>query len=501
MRMAGAGIVRRRLKRPRPVRRSCRIVLLSAALALSFAVPGLAEDSVTPDLATPDLATPDLATQNIEITGQALSETEDALAAGRRAKTELDAQVFEIKQEVHRVRRELVEAATAAQDLEANISALESHFRALEIERGEKQLALLRRRDELTRTIAALQRISRTPPDLLIFMPASIQEISHARLLLGAVAGQLDARADLLGDQLRGLARIGEEISAQRRLIDNEAERLQAQRSHLGLLLARKTHIYNRTEAQQIEAEATLARLAAEASTLQELLDRLLNEDARRRNLEQQLARQLEQGVAAEPIQAGPAASAPSDRPSAETAPPAVGAAEGESGMVVSLDEVRPTEGENSQGGGQAEQIVALVPVRPPVSAARGAFSMPARGQLVSRFNETTALGLTTKGIVIETRVSAQIVAPYDGRVAFAGRFREYGLLLIIDHGEGYHTLLAGMGRIDVLLDQRVLAGEPVGVMESIAEAKPRLYVELRSDGHPINPLPWLAAETIKVSG
>ena len=458
MRVARAGTVRRRLRPPAPVRRSCRIVLLSAALALSFAAPGLAQDSVTQDLVS----------KNIEETGQALSQTEDALVAGRRAKVELDAQVSEIKQEVHRVRRELVDAAAAAQDLEAHISALESHLGALEIERGEKQQALSRRRTELTRTLAALQRIGRTPPDLLIFMPASIQEISHARLLLGAVAGQLDARADLLGDQLRELARIGEEISTQRSLIDIEAERLEAQRSHLGVLLARKTQTYDRTEAQQGEAEAVLAHLAAEASTLQELLDRLVNEDARNRKLGRR--------AAAEPVQAAP-------------------------DVVDSPVEEQPADGEYSQGGGQAEQIVALVPVRLPASAARGAFSMPARGQLVSRFNETTALGLSTKGIIIETRASAQIVAPYDGRVAFAGRFREYGLLLIIDHGEGYHTLLAGMGRIDVLLGQHVLAGEPIGVMESIAEEKPRLYVELRSDGHPINPLPWLAAETIKVSG
>ena len=461
------------------MRHRYRIPLLSAALALSLAELGLAQDSVTQDLAT----------ENIEITGQALNETEDALTAGRRAKAELDTQVSEIKQEVHRVRRELVDSAAAAQDLEANISALESHLSALEIERGKKQLTLSRRREELTRTLAALQRIGRTPADLLIFLPASIQEISHARLLLGAVASQLNARADLLGDQLRELAQIGEEIFTQRRLIDNEAERLESQRSHLGLLLARKIQIYNWTEAQQIEAEATLARLTAEASTLQELLDRLVNEDARRQNSERR--------AEVAPIKTGPAESATSDGPLAEIMPPA----EGESGMVVSLDAEQPAEGENSQGGGQDEQIVALVPVRSPASAARGAFSTPARGQLVSSFNETTALGFTTKGIVIQTRATAQIVAPYDGRVAFAGRFREYGLLLIIDHGEGYHTLLAGMGRIDVLLDQRVLVGEPVGVMESIAEAKPRLYVELRRDGHPINPLPWLAAETIKVSG
>ena len=126
---------------------------------------------------------------------------------------------------------------------------------------------------------------------------------------------------------------------------------------------------------------------------------------------------------------------------------------------------------------------------------------MPVRGIFVSSFDETTALGLSTKGIVIETRSGAQIIAPYDGRIAFAGRFREYGLLLIIDHGEGYHTLLAGMERIDVMVDQGVLAGEPVGVMRSVPNSAPRLYVELRSDGQPINPLPWLEAETIKVSG
>ncbi|MFP6776826.1 MAG: peptidoglycan DD-metalloendopeptidase family protein [Alphaproteobacteria bacterium] len=479
MRLVGAGGVWYRLKRLRPVRHSYRISLLSAVLAVSFAEQGLAEDLVTQDLAA----------QNIEITGQALSETEDALVAGRRAKAELDTQVSEIKREVHRVRRELVDSAAAAQDLEANISVLENHLTALEIERGDKQLTLTRRREELTRTLAALQRISRTPADLLIFSPASIQEISHARLLLGAVAGQLDARSDLLGDQLRGLVQIGEAIFAQRRLIDKEAERLESQRSHLGLLLARKIQIYNRTEVQQIEAEATLARLADEASTLQELLDQLANEDTQRWNLERHAGAAL--------ITTEPAESATNIRPLVEIMPPG----EGGSGMVVSLDAEQPAGDENSQGGDHDEQIVALVPVRSPASAARGAFSTPARGQLVSRFDETTALGLTTKGIVIETRATAQIVAPYDGRVAFAGRFREYGLLLIIDHGEGYHTLLAGMGRIDVLLDQRVLVGEPVGVMESIAEAKPRLYVELRRDGHPINPLPWLAAETIKVSG
>ena len=86
------------------------------------------------------------------------------------------------------------------------------------------------------------------------------------------------------------------------------------------------------------------------------------------------------------------------------------------------------------------------------------------------------------------------MIAPFDGVVAFSGPFRGYGQLLILEHSEGYHTLLAGMTRLDSDVGQRVLAGEPVGVMSP--DGDPSLYVELRRNGQPINPLPWLAART-----
>jgi septal ring factor EnvC (AmiA/AmiB activator) len=92
-------------------------------------------------------------------------------------------------------------------------------------------------------------------------------------------------------------------------------------------------------------------------------------------------------------------------------------------------------------------------------------------------------------------------VAPYDGQVVFAGPFRDYGQLLIIEHGEGYHMLLAGFERIDSAVSQTLLAGEPVGVMARPTEGNPRLYIELRHNGRPINPLPWLATPIGKVSG
>jgi septal ring factor EnvC (AmiA/AmiB activator) len=125
--------------------------------------------------------------------------------------------------------------------------------------------------------------------------------------------------------------------------------------------------------------------------------------------------------------------------------------------------------------------------------------SFPAEGRLSQRYGEGTESEGLAKGIVITTRTAAQVVSPFDGVVAFAGPFRGYGQLLILEHSEGYHTLLAGMSRLDGAVGQRVLAGEPVGVMSP--EGDPSLYVELRRDGQPINPLPWLATRTNEKSG
>jgi septal ring factor EnvC (AmiA/AmiB activator) len=103
--------------------------------------------------------------------------------------------------------------------------------------------------------------------------------------------------------------------------------------------------------------------------------------------------------------------------------------------------------------------------------------------------------------VVFQTRPGAQVVAHFDGRVVFAGRFRSYGLILIIDHGGGYHTLLAGLARVDIVVNQWLLGGEPIGAMSSTQSRSTRLYLEIRRRGQPINPLPWLAAQPSKANG
>lgn len=124
-----------------------------------------------------------------------------------------------------------------------------------------------------------------------------------------------------------------------------------------------------------------------------------------------------------------------------------------------------------------------------------GQLQPPVIGVVVKGWGEATDGGPST-GISYYAPPGARVISPCAGRVVFADNFRSYGLLMIVDCGGGYHVVLAGFERLDVRLGQRLLAGEPVGVMPSWEPGstahRPSLYVELRRGGQPVNPAPWL---------
>ena len=135
-----------------------------------------------------------------------------------------------------------------------------------------------------------------------------------------------------------------------------------------------------------------------------------------------------------------------------------------------------------------------------PFASTQGLLPLPVQGRVVTRFGEPGTDGAPSKGLHIETRPSAQVVSPCDGLVLYAGQFRSYGQLLIIDPGGGYHVVIAGMDRIDVAQNQSILAGEPVATMGpetrsgETASVRPILYVEFRRDQQSIDPAPWWPA-------
>jgi murein hydrolase activator len=143
-------------------------------------------------------------------------------------------------------------------------------------------------------------------------------------------------------------------------------------------------------------------------------------------------------------------------------------------------------------------------------ATAKGTLPLPVNGVKIREFGASDRLGASEKGLSIATRSGAQVTAPCDGWVVYAGPFRSYGQLLILNAGGGYHVLLAGMERISVDLGQFVLTGEPVAAMGAapqtaalvaVGSKQPILYVEFRKDGTPVDPSPWWANDSEKVRG
>jgi septal ring factor EnvC (AmiA/AmiB activator) len=127
-----------------------------------------------------------------------------------------------------------------------------------------------------------------------------------------------------------------------------------------------------------------------------------------------------------------------------------------------------------------------------PVAAVSGHFvagkGLPVAGQVKIRFGQNDGLGTTSHGITIVTRAGATVTAPSAGIVRFAGPFRSYREILILEHPGGYLSLIAGMARVNAAVGASIGAGEPIGTMDDRPDARPELYYELRHSGQFIDP-------------
>ncbi len=390
-----------------------------------------------------------------------LNETERALDRSREDAARLEGRAAELRSQSQALRRDMVSAAAAVQDHEADIARLESEIGGLSVAVEQRRVALGDERARFSQVLMALQRIARHPPEALIIQPNPPNDMVRGAILLRAAVPAIEQRAASLRAELESLAELRRSLERRRLERDEAGRALERDRQRLMVLLTKREGESAAALAEYERAATRTQALAGEAKDLKDLMERLeaerrQQESAKRQAAQEQARREAERGRGA--------AKAPPSGP-----------------VVASLE---PLESDH-----------------PPISRARGRLPYPVIGDIVGQFGDPTDTGLSRKGLLLKTRGEAQVVAPYGGQVAYAGIFRGYGLLLIIDHGEGYHTLLTGMARIDAAIGQRVLAGEPVGVMGRPTPEPPILYVELRHDGQPINPLPWLAARNGKTSG
>jgi murein hydrolase activator len=434
------------------------LALLCVGLA-GIALPAMAQ--VATATATP-AATP--SPDAIKQREQELEATRAQQKSAAEAQEKLKADIAAIGQDRATFNQQLIDIAAQVRGVETKIGDAEARLRPLDDREQQIRGSLDSRRSEIIEVLAALQRAGRrTPPALLVRPEDALQSLRTA-MLLGSVVPELRARAQKLAGDLG-------ELIALRKTIATERDRLAADRDKLKDDQTRLAALIDERQRQQSSIEKDMAAESARAITLSKQVDTL-------------------QGLIAKMEQDSKAAAKAAATASLQGAPPAN--PNGKPDLAALKDPSRRS------------PAIAF-------ASAKGLFALPVNGTRLREFGGSDGAGGVEKGISLATRVGAQVTTPCDGWVVYAGPFRSYGQLLILNAGGGYHVLIAGMERISVNIGQFVLTGEPVATMGTTSQvasilaanaSQPVLYIEFRKDGTPIDPGPWWAAnEGEKVRG
>jgi septal ring factor EnvC (AmiA/AmiB activator) len=392
----------------------------------------------------------------------------EATRAQQKSSTELQQQlkaaIAAIGQDRSKLNAQLIDVAAQVRTVETRIGDAEARLRPLDARDQQIRSSLDSRRAEVVEVLAALQRAGRrTPPALLVRPEDALQSLRTA-ILLGSVVPELRARAEVLAKDLA-------ELVALRKAITSERDRLASDRDHLRDDQTRLAALIDERQRTQSGAEKDLETEGARAVALSKQVDSLQGLISKM----EQDSKSAAKAAAAATLQGTPANTA---------------------------------DGKPNLGG--LKNPARLSPAVA-FASTKGLLALPVNGVKIHEFGGSDGVGGVEKGISLATRAGAQVTTPCDGWVVYAGPFRSYGQLLILNAGGGYHVLIAGMGRISVNIGQFVLTGEPVATMGTTSQvasilatsaSQPVLYIEFRKDGTPIDPGPWWAAnEGEKVRG
>ncbi len=371
--------------------------------------------------------------------------------SGQREK-QISRELGTLEKEAQEISSRLIALAAKSQNGETRISVGEEKIGQLDARQKQLAAKLTSRRDALGELLVGLQRLDRNPPPPLIVHPRDVLAAIRSATLFGAIIPAIKSETTTLRRDLVVLKNVRASLLTAQKDLKNETVSLASVRAELRALLERKKSFVRKSRAQLATEKKRTAALVAKAKNLSQLLARIKDEK-----------------IAAEKLK---------------------------------------TKAER-----KAQAALRVKKLQPKIAftRARGRLSFPARGIVLRRYAQKNQLGQALQGMALGTRKQAQVIAPASGVVEFAGEFRSYGQLLILNVGEGYRMLLGGLGRIDVTTGQQVYAGEPVGLMGDnaargtlIASAldvrQPVLYIEFRKNGGPVDPSPWWSPDSNRLT-
>jgi septal ring factor EnvC (AmiA/AmiB activator) len=379
------------------------------------------------------LATP-LAAQTIAVERRALAQAQRDEAAAIARAARYDRAAARATGAAERARRAQVATAARIQSAEARIAAADARLALIERLRGRVRARLAAMRAPIVRLAAALRTLARRPALLALVQPGSIDDLVHVRALLAASVPAIRARSAGIRRELAEAERLREaarrtvalRIAARGRL---HAERLALARTET----AQRRRSAGLGDAAMFEQDRALAlgERARDIVTLMDRIDAQAGRGARLASLPGPIPRPILPGLAPPPRPAG--------------------------------------DGRITSG--------------PPV------YRLPVIGRVTAGLGEISDAGVRARGLTLTTAPSAQVVAPAGGRIVFAGPFRGYGAIVIVDHGDGWTTLLTGLARAAVAVGDKVEGGSPLGLAPAV---RPAITVELRHGGQPVDIPPIL---------
>lgn len=406
-----------------------------------------------------------------------------------------------LEQDLNRLREELRKASNAlrARTREAAAAEDAAAEAADAAEAAEAEIDL--RRQELAALVGAMARLSLRPPEALAALQDGPAEAARASLAFKALLPEVERRIEAARQALEAVARLRQQHLERLQSANLAASALADERKALHKTVQEKRRLIRQNETQEENLGREVTKLADQARSLDSFISALTAREAAVASARQAIAarqaaetrryreelkrdrakRARRQALARRPQPTPEPSNRRASIPAPQSPPP--------------------------QRVGREPPVAALS--GPPLNLSglagkQNDLAPPVAGQIIARFGQGE--GVMSRGLVYAAVAGADVFAPFDGKIAYAGPFRGYGKVALIDHGRGYHTLLTGLDRIDVTVGDWVLGGEPLGALGQGVSRKagrrgsgagaPKLYVELRKNGEPVDPGPWFVRRT-----
>lgn len=342
---------------------------------------------------------------------------------------------------------QLISAAMESRRREEEAAAAELKLIDLTARLNAARSRLLADEAALEDLLGRLASSGRRRPPALIVSPGRANEAVRRAIVTGDAAPRLAARSQALAGEIDKLNRLEAELRRERARLDAAEAVLALKQAEIRKLAAAKRSTFEEIDGDAQALREQVAELGEKAEGLRELLADL---------------------EASAPRAPG---RKPAIRPRlASLSPDRAGA---------TLSDAAPAPAAPRE-------------LSPLGESALGRLARPVAGLVSRGYGDRMPGGGRAEGVYVKARAGAQVIAPVDGRIEYAGQFRSYGQMLILRTSDGYHVILSGMSRIHGTPGQTLRAGEPVGEMSSRGDPAPELYLELRREGEPMNPAKWM---------